>query len=186
MKIRTDDEHKINSPWNIAADFNIDMNLSKAGIAGMLEDYEKDYHTGMNISQMAELLIDYTSGYPYLVSRICKLLDEQIVGSEYPDKNSAWSKEGFLTAVRLLLSEKNTLFESLTGKLDELPELNNMISTLLFTGKNIVYNPDNHAVSTASMFGFIKNQNGNAVIANRIFETRLYNRFLSAEEFAKL
>ena len=34
----------------------------------------------------------------------------------------------------------------------------------------------------AAMFGFIKNQNGQVEVANRIFETRLYNLYLSAEE----
>ena len=34
-KIRPREEHKMNSPWNIAADFNVDMSLSKEGIAGM-------------------------------------------------------------------------------------------------------------------------------------------------------
>lgn len=186
MKIRSEDEHKMNSPWNIAADFNIDMSLSIVGIEGMLEKYEDDYHTGMDIRSMATLLYDYTSGYPFLVSRICKLLDEQVAGSDnYPQKKEAWSKSGFLTAVRILLTEKNTLFESLTGKLDEFPELDQMISDLLFTGKNIIYNPDNHAISVAAMFGFIKNRDGNVVIANRIFETRLYNRLLLAEELQR-
>ena len=32
------------------------------------------------------------------------------------------------------------------------------------------------------MFGFIKNVNGLAQIANRIFETRLYNMFLTSRE----
>lgn len=35
-----------------------------------------------------------------------------------------------------------------------------------------------------SMFGFITERDGQAVIANRIFETRLYNLFLS-EDMAK-
>lgn len=33
----------------------------------------------------------------------------------------------------------------------------------------------------ATMFGFIKNRNGQAAVANRIFETRLYNRFLAEQ-----
>ena len=47
-----------------------------------------------------------------------------------------------------------------------------MLKTLLFTGRNIAYNPDETSIDMAQMFGFIKNQNGNVVIANRIFETR--------------
>ena len=48
-KIRPDESYKTNSPWNIAADFTLDMSLSRDGIAGMLAEYEKDYHTGMDI-----------------------------------------------------------------------------------------------------------------------------------------
>ena len=98
-KIRPEDDHKMNSPWNIAVDFTIDMSFSAKEIAGMLQEYENDYHTGMNIEEMAELLSDYTSGYPYLVSRLCKLMDERIVGEKsFPDKNSVWKKAGFLAA----------------------------------------------------------------------------------------
>ncbi len=38
------------------------MSLTKEGIARMLEEYETDYHTTMNIDEMATLLYDYTSG----------------------------------------------------------------------------------------------------------------------------
>jgi len=80
-KIRPDDQHKNNSTWNIAADFDIDMSLSAAGIEGMLADYETDYNTGMDIREMAALIYDYTSGYPFLVSRLCKYIDEKIAGT---------------------------------------------------------------------------------------------------------
>ena len=66
-KIRPEDEHRYNSPWNIAADFDISMSFSKNEIAGMLTEYEADYKTGMNVDEMAGLLFDDTSGYPFLV-----------------------------------------------------------------------------------------------------------------------
>ena len=69
-KLRTDSEHLENSPWNIAAKFNVKMSFSKDDIEGMLMDYEKDYHTGMDVLEIAGLIYDYTSGYPFLVSRI--------------------------------------------------------------------------------------------------------------------
>lgn len=181
-KFRPDEDHRVNSPWNIAADFLIDMSFSASDIAGMLACYEKDYHTGMDIKKMADLIFDYSSGYPYLVSRLCKLMDERIAGrEEFPDKSSAWTKEGFLEAVKLLLGEKNTLFESLVNKLFDYPELKKMLNQLLFTGKNIPYNPLNRAIEEAEMFGLVKNSGGNAVVSNRIFETLLYNLFLSEE-----
>lgn len=191
-KIRPEEEHKLNSPWNIAADFKIDMSFSRREIAGMLEEYESDYGTGMDVEAMAGLIYDYTSGYPFLVSRLCKLMDEEIGGTqsvsacEADIKSRAWTEDGFHKAVRLILSEKNTLFESLIGKLTAYPALNAMLRSLLFTGRSIVYNGDDPAIDTASMYGFIRNQDGMAVISNRLFETRLYNYYLSQAEMQGL
>ena len=98
------------------------------------------------------------------------------------DKKLAWTKNGFNEAVRLILSEKNTLFESLIGKLHDYPELSKLIKGILFTGKSYPYNTDEGIIDMAAMFGFIKNQNGNVAVANRIFEIRLYNFFLSEDE----
>lgn len=185
-KIRSGDGHSFNSPWNIAADFPIDMSLTKDGIAGMLLEYESDSHTGMNIDEMAGILFDYTSGYPFLVSRLCKLMDEEIskpvnLGS----KNMAWTKAGAHEAIRMILMEKNTLFESLIGKLNDYPALSVMLQTLLFTGKSITYNSDESAIAIATLFGFIYNRQGTVVIANRIFETRLYNFYLSTAQMQR-
>lgn len=182
-KIRTDEEHGTNSPWNIAADFDVDMSFSQSDITGMLEEYEHDCQTGMDMEEMSKLIYDYSSGYPFLVSRLCKLIDEKIYrGEQYSDGTLAWTKAGFLEAMRLLLMEKNTLFESLIGKLTDYPKLNKMLYTLLFSGKSVPFNPMNPVIDIAAMFGFIKNSNGLAVPANRIFDTILYNYYLSSEE----
>lgn len=163
-----------------AADFKVDMSFSPNDIAGMLKEYEEDYHTGMDIEMMAGLLYDYTSGYPFLVSRLCQLMDEDV--GKGGRKREAWTKDGFYEAVRMLLTEKNTLFESLFGKLHDYPELNTMLWTLLFTGRSFAYSADGSVTDIAAMFGFIKNQNGTVAVSNRIFETRLYNYYLSVDE----
>lgn len=182
QKIRPDAEHRNNSPWNIAVEFDVDMSLDPVGIGEMLAEYEKDYHTGMDIRAMAELLYEYTSGYPFLVSRICQLIDEKIAGSQgFMDRKSAWTKAGFLEAEKNLLTEKNTLFESLINKLADFPELRKLIYSMLFMGEQAAFNTDNPIIDMADMFGFIKNVNGAVRVANRIFETRLYNLFLSEE-----
>lgn len=182
-KLRADEEHKQNSPWNIAADFEVEMSFSAEDIAGMLREYEEDYHTGMAIQQMADLLYDYTSGYPFLVSRLCKLMDEKLADSEeFPSKKSVWTKQGFLEAVKLLLAEKNSIFESLIGKLNDYPDLKKMIYQLLFQGQTITYNADDSATDMLLMFGFVKAERETVQIANRIFETRLYNYFLTLPE----
>ena len=105
-KLRPDEEHKDNSPWNIAADFDIDMSFSPVQIREMLESYEADHKTGMDIEDMAQEIYAYTSGYPYLVSRLCQLLDNQIASSSV---KGAWSRNNLLEAVRNLVKESNSL-----------------------------------------------------------------------------
>ena len=126
-KIRTEDDSKENSPWNIAADFNIDMSLSETGIKGMLDEYEADYHTGMDTAAIAKSIREYTNGYPFLVSRICQLIDEDI--SKTMKLSDAWTGRGIDEAVKLLLAENNTLFQSLTKNLNNYPELKAAIRT---------------------------------------------------------
>lgn len=102
LKLYPQEESKYNSPWNIAVDFPLDMSFDAEQIAAMLDEYEEDYHTGMNVKEIAELLYDYTAGYPYLVSRICQLADERVAGTEeYPDREAAWTKEGILASIKL-------------------------------------------------------------------------------------
>lgn len=84
-KIRPEDQHKVNSPWNIAADFDIDMSLSETGIRGMLDEYEADHHTGMDTGTIAKQIREYTNGYPYLVSRICELIDTKLIPEKFTD-----------------------------------------------------------------------------------------------------
>lgn len=60
-------------------------------------------------------------------------MDEAIDKQGRPErKSSAWTKSGFYEAVRLILAEKNTLFESLMGKITDFPELSVMLRALLF------------------------------------------------------
>ncbi len=183
IRIRPDEERKRNSPWNIAADFEVEMSFSAKDIEGMLKLYEEDYHTGMDITNISNMIYDYTSGYPFLVSRICQLMDEKIAETkDFPDRKTTWTEAGVKEAVRRLISEKNTLFDSLIGKLNDYPDMKEMIYLLLFQGRIIAYNADDQAVDMLRMFGFIKVEHETIQIANRIFETRLYNYFLTLPE----
>lgn len=70
------------------------------------------------------------------------------------------------------------MFESLSSKLVNYPQLDEMLQALLFEGKSIVYNAYNENIANAAMFGFVKNSKGTLVIANRIYEMWLYNLYL--------
>lgn len=135
LKLHPGEEGKNNSPWNIAADFLVDMSFSAKEIASMLEMYEEDYHTGMDVGFISQMLYDYTSGYPYLVSRLCQLVDERVAdGMECCDKKAAWTRTGILEAVRIILKEPNTLFDDMIKHLWEYPRLNTMLQNILFQG----------------------------------------------------
>ena len=179
-RIRPEEQHKVNSPWNIAADFDIDMSLSENGIRGMLEEYEADHHTGMDAAAIAKTIREYTNGYPFLVSRICQLLDEEV--SKTISLPKAWTNTGVDEAVKLILAENNTLFQSLTKNLDYYPELKASIRSILMEGTKLTYNAQQDAIVQMQMYGLICNDHNAVRIANRIFETMLYNLFLSDEE----
>ena len=179
-KIRTEDDSKENSPWNIATDFTIDMSLSETGIKGMLDEYETDHHTGMDTAAIAKTIREYTNGYPFLVSRICQLLDEEV--SKAMSLSEVWTNNGIDEAVKLLLAENNTLFQSLTKNLNNYPELKEAIRSILMEGTKLTWNPDQEDIVQMQMYGLIRNDHNTVRVANRIFETRLYNLFLSDEE----
>ncbi len=179
-KIRDEDQHKVNSPWNIAVDFKVDMSLSVYGISKMLEEYENDHGTNMDVNGIAQAIYDYTDGYPFLVSKVCSILDQSDEISErIPDREKVWTLYGVDEAVKLLLREENvTLFESLMGKLTNYPELKDKLYRILMRGEILESLPYDEAQKQLRMYGFIKEDNGTVRIANRIFETLLYNHFL--------
>ena len=97
----------------------------------------------------------------------------------------AWTKSGFQEALKMLLSEKNALYESLVNKLEDYPELKTVLYDLLFTGRPIPYTAMNKSIEVATMFGFVKNADGTAVVSNRIFESVLYCLFLSEDRLGQ-
>ena len=182
LKIRPDSEHQYNSPWNIAAVFDIDMSFSAGQIRNMLEEYEADNKTEMDEEAVAEEIYQYTSGYPYLVSAICKILDEKLPECEnFADKRSIWSREGIAEAVRIILSEKLPLFDSLIKQLDTYKDLRNLIEEILYQGKKIPFNPYIKSVNLGLMFGYLKEDDRHIIVANRIFEMSLMNMLIAEE-----
>lgn len=180
IKLHPGEESKYNSPWNIAVDFMVDMDFTPKDIATMLIKYEADHETGMDIAKMSSLIYEYTLGYPYLVSRICQLIDERLPGTErFPDKKSAWTKEGVVATELMLRKRPDTLFDDMIKKLADFPKLKKMVKNILFCGNMYPFERDNHYINLGVTFGFIRENNGIVAIRNRIFETKLYDLFLS-------
>ena len=176
LKMRSEDEHQYNSPWNIAVPFVVDMSLSAEGIKGMLGDYEADHHKGIDTAEVASWIREYTSGYPFLVSRLCQLMDER----------NDWSHDGFLNAVKALLNERNTLFDDMIKKIEQFPDLKSLLKDHLFSGESRKYNPDNKAFQLAERFNIILTHDNTFSIACRIMETRIYEYFMAEENESEI
>ncbi len=173
LKMRPDDQHHYNSPWNIAVPFDVDMSLSAEGIAGMLAEYKADCALSFDEKAVAQMIRDYTSGYPFLVSRICQIIDAE---------QWTWDKEGVLKAVNKILTEGSTLFDDIAKKLDEFPELERTIKGVLFNGYRYSFNYYDKATNLALMFNFVKQQDGTFAVACRMFEIWFYNYFISQDK----
>jgi hypothetical protein len=66
-------------------------------------------------------------------------------------------------------------------KIKDYPELGTMLRDILFCGKGIPFNLGTELVSIGAMFGFLKDDNGQVAIANRIFEIWFYNLFIAQD-----
>lgn len=180
-KVREDGKNIENSPWNIASDFTVDMSLSENGIKRMLDQYDADHNTCMDTAYMAKQIYDYTNGYPFLVSRICQLIDEMLVPNLFDSLKNAWTKDGLNEAIKLILSENNTLFQILAENLNNYPELKQTIRNIIMEDERLTWNLQQQELSQMQMYGLIRKDHNSVRISNRIFETMLYNLFLSDE-----
>ena len=167
-----------NSPWNIAADFEVDMSFNPAEIATMLEDYEADHGTGLDVPLIADEIFNYTSGYPFLVSRICKHIDEKL--------DMDWTLNGVQEAVKIILDEKNTLFDDIYKNLENNKDLFDFLYGLLVTGNGNGFNIYNPIIDLGYTYGFLeRGAQKKAVVTNRIFEILMYDYFISKDSIPK-
>lgn len=171
LKLRPDEEKKYNSPWNIAADFNVDMTFHPNEIAQMLGYYEADAHTGMDIKAISEEIYKYTTGYPYLVSAICKIIDERM--------EAHWSIGNVQQAVKIISKGENvTLIDDLSKNIENNAELRNFLYSIVVNGQEYTYSMVDPIVRLANMFSYIReNQRGKTMIHNLIFEEALFVYF---------
>ena len=174
LKLRPDEEKKYNSLWNIAVPFNIDMSLSEKGIEKMLKEYKNDRNIRLNAKKSAEFIHFYTNGYPFLVSRICQIIDE--------DLNALWNEENMIKAIKILLNEKNTLFDDLIKNIENNNDLKEYILDIIMNGARNTFNILNPIINLGVMFGYFKNEDNMVAISNRIFSQVLYNYFSSLLE----
>lgn len=173
LKIRQDDEKKYNSPWNIAVNFNVDMSFNSDEISTMLKEYSEDKNVTISIKEISEIIYFYTSGYPFLVSRLCQIIDENQL---------LWDEENINRSVKELLQENNTLFDDLVKNIENNNEFKDYIFDLIINGTEKTFNIHNPLINLGVIYGYLKNMDGRVKMSNRIFEQMLYNYFSSKLE----
>lgn len=160
--VRNEGETLSVSPWNIAADFEVDMSFSPFNIATMLHQYEADYHTGMDIAAVSQEIYNYTNGYPYLVSRICQHIDSKL--------NKDWTVRSVRSAVRIILKENNTLFDDIIKNMENNVGLYKLLQEMLFTNFTEPNSYRTPEIQLGLMYGILAVHDG-LDISNIIFKT---------------
>ena len=179
QKIRSDEASKYNSPWNIAIDFKVDLSFAPDEIETMLQDYSMDKQIQLDKTAIAVRLYYYSAGYPYLVSKLCKFIDEEIVPNRL-DKN--WSVDDVEAAFKMIVKESytTTLFDSLIKNLENNLELYELIFHIVINGKHLNFTIANPVINLAHLYGILKpTALEHCQIHNRIFEQRIYAYMLS-------
>jgi hypothetical protein len=172
LKMRPNEEQKYNSPWNIASPYKVDMNLYPSEIKPMLDEYVQDKGVKMDTQFMADRLFYYTSGYPFLVSRLCKFIDEDIL----PDKSEKeWTDEDLTKAFKLLMYESNTNFESLIKNVENNKDLYDLVYKVAIDNEEVTFDTINPTINWGVLYGVFVNKEGKVAIHNRIYRERLLN-----------
>lgn len=172
LKLRSEDQAFLNSPWNIAAEFKIDMSLSTDEIKTMLQEYEADHHTGMDLSAVAERIYYYTAGYPFLVSDICKVIDDEAL---------PWSRESVDEAKKIITRSSNTLFDDVIKNITNNKKFDELLRRILYAGEEVTYQFNNPEIELGAMYGILKEEDHTAVVSNIIFKTIITDYYISID-----
>lgn len=178
-KLRNPEAVRYNSPWNIAVDFEVRMSFKPDEIVPMLEQYSEAEKVTMDTSAIAERLYYYTSGYPFLVSKLCKNIAEKILPKQA--NKTEWTLDDVEESVQLLLSENNTNFDDLIKNLENHQDLYDLVFRIVVDGVKITFNPHNSVISKGILYGIFK-RNGSIRIHNRIYEQLIYSYMISNVE----
>ncbi|MGL5378849.1 AAA family ATPase [Clostridium sp.] len=176
IKFRDDNDIRYNSPWNIAVRFDVDMSFSELEIGTMLLQYSKENNLILNIEELSREIYKFTSGYPFLVSRICQVIDEDILNED----KMAWSIYNVQRAVKIIINEKNTLFDDLIKNMENNKNLYESIYNILVLNTNQVFNINNPTIEIGNMLGYLScNSDNNVQVSNQMLKEVIYNYMVS-------
>ena len=169
FKMRGEDE-RYNSPWNIATDFRIEMSFNKSEIESLLLDYLTEHiEIKMDVPAIASKIHYFTNGYPFFVSYLCKMIDEEF---ESLDK---WNTKNLEKAVNQMLVRKITNLDDLVKNLGNNEDLERLVHAILVNGVEFEYSISGPVMEKGFVYGVFKESSGNKLaIYNPIYEMKIY------------
>jgi hypothetical protein len=178
VKIRQGDEQKYNSPWNIATTFTVNMNLQPDEIQPMLADYMQEQGITMDTQLIADRLFYLTSGYPFLVSQLCKIIAEDILTKTGAKE---WTEADVNKAFQLLIRQRGVAnFDTVIKNLREYKDLYNLVYSLIIDGAVVPYNDHDFTTNLGILHGiFGQSESGALIIHNRIYREIIADMMIS-------
>ncbi|MEA2012309.1 MAG: AAA family ATPase [Verrucomicrobiota bacterium] len=180
LKLRPDEEQKLNSPWNIAVDMKVDFTFSVKEIEPMLANYAEEHDFEMDISALSERIFYYTSGNPFLVSKICETIDYSMSKKTLP-----WDKNDIENAYKYLIEGDYTTtnFDDVDKNLENNDDLFSLVQSIAIDGKNYRFNISDPVIAKGKTFGILsKNIRGQCDISNKVYEFRIMDYMLSKQK----
>ena len=181
LKLRPKAERKLNSPWNISENLDIDFAFSPKEIKPMLDDYAKEHNFSMDTVKLSEKLYYYTSGHPFLISLMCKTIDEKLL-KENPRK---WKEEDIDNSYKYIneLDYTTTNFDDMYKNLENNKDLFNLVYNIVIQGESYNFNIGDPVIIKGKTFGILsKNAQRQCDISNKIYEYRIIDYMLSKQQ----
>lgn len=162
-------------PWNITVNFKIELGFNEVEIESILEEYSFRYKLDMDTGELAKRIYWFTSGYPYLVSRVCQIIDEEF----YPLQKLSWSLRDIDKAIKQMTLEINSFTENIISILRNNIDLYELVKSILINGEFIIFNPLEPIIKLGVDDGILRERDMGITLSNKVFEEISYNYILS-------
>ncbi len=174
LKLRPDEEKKYNSPWNIAADYKVDLTFKPKEIEPMLIEYSSIMNVKMDVEKLSEILYFYTNGHPFLISKICQTIDEEF------ENHIEWTENDIIEAVKLITKTPNTNFDSMIKNIENDEELSELVKGVLLGVETNKYSIFDFTIRNTIEQGYLILDNDNYLrVHNKMYEEVLRSHFIS-------
>ena len=97
-------------------------------------------------------------------------------------EEAIWKKEYMDLAVKEILRDSNTNFDSLIKNIENNEALKKLVKRIILENDEVTYIADNPIINLGIIYGIFRNENNEVKINNRIYEQRIYNYMSSLVE----